>query len=112
MDHGQVEVKDLLKGDAKAVEEGLRTLWAVVRKAADEVHRLRQESGELKSRIQDLEAELFSARRDIQAKQDHLRRLEEQQEKAEAARSISFNGDRQVLSARLKELLAKIDSYL
>jgi chromosome segregation ATPase len=112
VDHGQVEAKELLKGDARAVEEGLRVLWAVVRKAADELHRLRQESRELKSRIQDLEVELSSAREDLQTKQDHLQRLEEQHERAEAARSVSFNGDRQVLSAKVKELLAKIDSYL
>ena len=112
MDHAQVEAKDLLKGDAKAVEEGLRALWAVVRRAADEVQRLRDEGRELRSRILELEAELSSAQRDLVAKEEHLRRMEDQQEKAEAARSISFNGDRQLLSAKVKELLAKIDSYL
>jgi chromosome segregation ATPase len=112
VDYGQVEAKDLLKGDAKAVEEGLRALWGVVRKAADELQRLRTEGHELRSRILELESELSSAQRELQEKEEHLRRMEDQQEKAEAARSISFNGDRQLLSARVKELLAKIDSYL
>jgi len=112
VDHGQVEAKDLLKGDAKAVEEGLGALWAVVRRAADELQRLRDEGRELRSRILELEAELSSAQRDLMTKEEHLRRMEDQQEKVEAARSISFNGDRQLLSAKVKELLAKIDSYL
>ncbi|MDH3251152.1 MAG: hypothetical protein OEM41_00085 [Ignavibacteria bacterium] len=112
MENGQVEATDLLKGDAKAVEEGLRALWGVVRQAADELQRLRQESRDLRTQIQDLEADLSAARNDLHLKQEHFQRLQEQQQKDEAARSISFNGDRQVLSARLKELLAKIDSYL
>jgi predicted nucleic acid-binding Zn-ribbon protein len=93
-----------------AVEDGLQALWAVARKAGEELQRLRTENQELSEQLRAREGELVRMRKDLQQQQELLRKVQEQQQKAEAA--VALNGDRQMLTARVKELLAKIDSYL
>jgi predicted nucleic acid-binding Zn-ribbon protein len=99
-----------LNGDAKTVEDGLQALWTVARKAGEELQRLRMENQELLDRVGAREAEIAEIRKEVKAQQELLRKIQEQQQKAEA--NVSLNGDRQMLYARVKELLARIDSYL
>jgi predicted nucleic acid-binding Zn-ribbon protein len=99
-----------LNGDAKTVEDGLQALWAVARKAGEELQRLRRENEDLSGQVRAREAEITEIRKQVHAQQELLRKLQEQQQNAEA--SVALNGDRQMLYARVKALLAKIDAYL
>lgn len=110
MQDSQSESIGALNGDAKSVEEGLQALWTVVRKAGEELHRLRQENLDLHGQLHSREAEITDIRKEVHAQQELLRKIQEQQQKAEA--NVSLNGDRQMLTARVKELLAKLDAYL
>jgi len=106
----QSESIGALNGDAKSVEEGLQALWTVVRKAGEELHRLRQENHDLLAQLGSREEEIAGIRKEVHAQQELLRKIQEQQRLAEA--NVSLNGDKQLLTARVKELLAKLDAYL
>jgi predicted nuclease with TOPRIM domain len=106
VEHDQIETNNLVQSNSKGVESGLQALWESARRAGEELNRLRQERGILHTRLVQLEKEVSDLRQE-------LRRVREEQAKVEdTKRGIHFNGDRQVLSAKVKELLTRIDSYL
>jgi len=113
VEQNQIEMSSLVQPNAKGVEEGLQALWETARRATEEIARLRREKGILESRLEQLEGKVLEMRQELAKKDEVLRRMNEQQAKLEEMQGgIHVNGDQHVLSAKVKELLAKIDAYL
>ena len=85
--------------EQSALEAGLKVLWEKARQAGDTIARLREERTALRGRVEELAARIAE--------------LEGQLAQHPAQGSeIVGNGEREVMAARLKDLLARIEAYL
>ena len=93
-------------GDGKPVEGSVRALWESARRAAEMIAGLRQERQALQAHIARLERELQQARADaVQIKK------QASEQTKEGGISIA-GGDRDLLAAKIRDLIAKLDAYL
>lgn len=99
--------------DFRTVESGLKALWERVRKAAEVISTLRSDNKALSEKVDQLEAEMRKLQVDV-AQKDHLiRKASTEKQSADAhAGAVLANGEREALSQKVKELLAKLDGYL
>jgi len=86
-------------GEVKPVDGSVRALWETARRAAEMIAGLRQERQALQAHVARLERELQQARKQA---------LEQTKE---GGASVA-GGDRDLLAAKIKELIAKLDAYL
>jgi len=99
--------------EVEGVNRGLQALWDATRKAADTIQSLRSQRSSLTERVRALEGELAKIRTDLAKSESLVASLKEEKVQSETARSaVQFNGDREVLMAKVKDLLARIDGYL
>ena len=97
--------------EASSIDLALKGLWDKARRATEIIARLRVENSQLQSDMELLQQELGRLKNDLAAKEERIRKLD--LEKVQAAQNSTFsNGEREALSAKVKELLGKIDSYL
>jgi chromosome segregation ATPase len=95
------------------LEELLQGLWDRVHQAGEAVQRYRSEQGVLLARLEDLERELATAKRELASKEQIVISLSAQQQAAGAADGrIMTNGEREALAARVRDLLSRIEGYL
>ncbi len=113
MDQRQIESEVRIAGDA-GIESVLRSFWEKARAAGELIARLREEKTEAERKLNEMEAEVASLGREIQAKEQELKRL-----RAEHAQLTSSNGrefftteEKEILRERIRELIAKINSHL
>jgi chromosome segregation ATPase len=100
-------------GEPRDAESALKGLWERVRLAAETIARLRQEKRELSARVAELSEEVESLKHMLAEKEEHIGRLSQERTLLDSRKSAVFaNGEREVIAAKVKELLAKIDSYL
>jgi len=92
--------------DVKSVEGSVRALWESARRAAEMIAGLRQERQALQAHVARLERELQQAK----AEAVLLRKQASEQTK-EGGASIA-GGDRDLLAAKIRDLIAKLDAYL
>lgn len=101
-----VDANALQSGESKSIDAGVKALWESARRAAETVSRLREENRELQGAVERVEKELHAAR--IETAQ--ARRQVTAQETAAGA---SMPGaERDVLTAKVKDLIARLDAYL
>ena len=93
-------------GDVKSVEVSFRALWESARRAAELIAGLRQERQALQAHVARLEREL----QQVKAETLQLRKQASEQTK-EGGASLA-GGDRDLLAAKVRELIAKLDAYL
>jgi len=93
-------------GDVKSVEVSVRALWESARRAAELIAGLRQERQALQAHVARLEREL----QQLKAETLQLRKQASEQTK-EGGASLA-GGDRDLLAAKVRELIAKLDAYL
>lgn len=111
MDHSPVQSDSI--GVDPAVAQGITKLWNLVRLAGDTVRRLREEREELRTRVVKLEDELSQVRQELQKKEDLIRRtLEQPARPVHPPQGAFVNGEKELLLARVRELLARIEAYL
>lgn len=91
------------------IESQIKALWEKAQQAGDLIVRLREEKHELQTENTNLRQEIAALRSELSSREQHLQKVA-----AHAAKSseIISNGEREALTARVKELLAKIDAYL
>jgi predicted nucleic acid-binding Zn-ribbon protein len=100
-------------GEYSDLESGLKTLWDRVRQAGETITRLRDERTGLENQVQELGTRLAGLERTLAQQQVTIRDLEKRLKEAPPPGDAVFaNGEREVLAARLKELLARIEAYL
>lgn len=106
MDPEAVDESALPPGDARAVEGSIKSLWESVRRAAELIAGLRQERQALQAHVTRLERELQQLR-------SESAQLRKQAVDHAGDGSMSFaGGERDLLAAKVKELIAKLDAYL
>jgi uncharacterized membrane protein YccC len=106
VDPQAVDESTLPVGDAKSVEGNFKALWESARRTADMIVGLRQERQALQAHVARLERELQQAR--AESAQFRKQTAEQIQEGG-----MSFaGGERDLLEAKVRELIAKLDAYL
>jgi hypothetical protein len=99
--------------DTAGIEGMLKSLWEKARHASELIGRLREERERLQLKAQGLENELAVTRQEMIKKDDIIKKLREDKANQEMNRSaLLSNGEREALTARVRDLLAKIDAYL
>jgi chromosome segregation ATPase len=97
--------------DTKAIDVWLKSLWDRAKKAAELIARLRQEKADLEARVGALESELERLKVELGRNEEELRTLTvvrgEQVEHA-----ILSNGEKEMLTARVRDLLARLEGYV
>lgn len=110
MDQNSAEATHILPGDTKAIDVWLKGLWDRAKKAAELISRLREEKAELQARVNTLEEELSRLRGDLTKSEEMLRAVSS--DRADPDQSFLSNGEREQLSAKVKDLLAKLEAYI
>jgi predicted nucleic acid-binding Zn-ribbon protein len=90
------------------IETQIQSLWEKAKHAGELIARLREEKLALQNRNDALEQELAKLRAELAARDARLASAAREAKSAE----IFSNGEREELSAKVKQLLAKIDAYL
>jgi predicted RNase H-like nuclease (RuvC/YqgF family) len=106
VDSQTVDANALPPGESKSVEAGVKALWESARRAAETLSLLRERNKELQGNVERLEKELHAARNEAA----QARRQVAEQGPAPGA-SIPV-AERDVLAAKVKDLIARLDAYL
>jgi predicted nucleic acid-binding Zn-ribbon protein len=101
-----VDASTLQSGEGKSIEAGLKALWESARRAAEIVTRLRERNKELQGAVERLERELHAARSEAT-----LAKRQTAEQGSASGASIP-GAERDVLAARVKDLIARLDAYL
>ncbi len=110
MDQNPADAAHILQADNNVIDAWLKGLWDRARKAAELIAQLRVEKGELQTRVASLEEELLRVKSELAEKEEVVRTLSN--EKSDTGDSPLLNGEREQLSSRIKELLAKLNEYI
>jgi chromosome segregation ATPase len=111
MDRVSTERSALLV-EERNLDGALKSLWERARRAGEAIASLREENATLRSRLAELEGELGTLRTEVRRKDAAINELRAAQSEAEHQAVLVSNGDRDALVARVKLLLAKLESYL
>lgn len=111
VDEHPVDMSTALAGDARSLENGLKELWARVRRAAELIVRLREEKRALEMRVIEMENDLHRLQQEL-GKRDQLIAKMKLEQGAVKSSGVIADGDRDALAVRVKELLVKLDAYL
>ena len=113
MVHDSADVSVGSPAEAHTLDLTLKSLWDKVRRAAEVIARLRVENSQLQSTVGRMQQELSQQKEDLIKREQEIRKLSAEKTEIQSARTSGFsNGEREALSARVKELLGKIESYL
>ncbi|MBI5470978.1 MAG: hypothetical protein HY961_01390 [Ignavibacteriae bacterium] len=91
------------------IESQIKTLWEKAQQAGDVINRLREERHQLQTKVDQLEQELGRLRSELRTREQQVQNLSATESKGAPAFS---NGEKEQLTAKVKELLARIDAYL
>ncbi|MBX2992731.1 MAG: hypothetical protein KF749_16390 [Bacteroidetes bacterium] len=93
------------------IEDSVKALWEKAKRAGDTIVRLREEKQALTSEVHVLRQEVGKLKGELAAREQQLQRLVAAAGEAKSSIGMS-NGEREQLTAKVKELLARIDAYL
>jgi predicted nucleic acid-binding Zn-ribbon protein len=98
--------------ETSPLEELLKALWERTKQAGELIAQLREDKSGLQKRLGDLEQEVAELRRQVDQKEESLRKVSADLSRQAAKDAVLFtDGERQVLTNKVKELLAKLDLY-
>ena len=106
VDPQAVDESTLPPGDVRSVESNFKALWESARRAGELIAGLRQERQALQAHVARLERELQQLR--AEAAQARKQAAEHN---VEGGTSFA-GGERDLLAAKVRELIAKLDAYL
>lgn len=96
-----------------SIESQIKLLWEKAQEAGVLIARLREEKKALQADNEQLEREVTKLRSDIVAREAQVQKLTTAQSAPEPRSTATIsNGEREQLTAKVKELLARIDAYL
>lgn len=111
MDQNTAEVGHIPQADTKAIDTWLKSLWDRAKKAAELISRLREEKVELQNRVASMEEELTRLRLELAKDEEMIRTLSVGAGEA-GDHSLFSNGEKEQLSAKVKDLLTRLDGYV
>ena len=95
------------------IETSLKELWEKAKQAGELITRLREEKLALLSENEDLERNIAKLRSELLAKDQQAQQLAAAHTVRESqSTTVVSNGEREQLTAKVRELLARIDAYL
>jgi chromosome segregation ATPase len=99
--------------EPNSIEPALKTLWDKARRVAEVIARLKLENSELRASLSQVQDAVVQLRTELTRKEELITRLNSEKVAAPSTQDAFFsNGERQELSAKVKELLERIESYL
>jgi chromosome segregation ATPase len=99
--------------ELRTLEGGLKALWDRVKQAGETIARLRDERAALQSRVSELQATVAELERALGSHRAAVTSLETQlKERPPVAEGVFSNGEREALTAQVKDLLARMEAYL
>jgi len=108
------EIEISVPQENNLLEGVFKAIWEKARAASDLINQLREERRELSGRVAELEAEVQKLLTSVAEQEQEFRRL-----KTEHTQLLNSNGsnlltedDKERLKARMRDLIAKINSYL
>jgi chromosome segregation ATPase len=110
VEENAAESMQVLQTDGKTIEVWLKGLWDKAKKASELISRLREEKAELQEKVVMLEQDLARVKEDLSKHQELVQSLSNQPKQEH--HSALANGEREMLSSRVKELLAKLEEYI
>jgi len=111
VDQNTAGVTHIPQVETRALDTWLKTLWDRAKKASELISHLREENAQLQTRVASMEEELSHLRQELAKGEEMIRTLSAERSK-EADRSIFANGESERLSAKVRDLLAKLDGYV
>ena len=113
MAHDPTEKHTVASVESNSVEPAMKVLWDKARRLAEAIARLKSENSELRSNLSQAQEAVSQLRTELTRKDELITRLNNEKAAAPSAQDGFFsNGERQELSAKVKELLERIESYL
>ena len=105
---------ELVSGkDIRSLETSLETLWEKARRVSEVLVQMKETNGDLRKRVEDLEA---IEQRLMPELADKVREVERLRQEAIRAQSNGSNiltkDEKEALKARIKDLITKISSHL
>lgn len=110
MEEDAAESTQLLQGDVKTIEVWLKGLWDRAKKASELIAQLREEKAGLQGKVALLERDLAHVKDELLKHQELVQSLSD--ERKQDHQTSLANGEREMLSSRVKELLAKLSDYI
>jgi chromosome segregation ATPase len=103
----------VLQSEGRNIESAMKTLWEKARRAGEHIAALKEDNADLRSRLEDVQAQLEHLNEELVQRDQTISQLEAEQAEADSKREEVFsNGEREALAAKVKDLLARIDTYL
>lgn len=93
------------------IEDSVKALWEKAKLAGELIVRLREEKQALRSENAALQAEVAKLRNELLIKEQQMQKAIANAAETKNASLVS-NGEREQLTIKVKELLARIDAYL
>jgi len=114
VEHQSIETP-LMQGDARTIDSALKGLWEKARRAGELLAQIKDENRDLRTQAEELRRQLQQIQQELARKDQMIHQLSAELAGAqsESKRAVLFaNGERELLATRVKDLLAKIESYL
>jgi len=109
--HAEAEV--LSGKDVRSLETSLETLWEKARRVSEVLVQLKDANGDLRKRLEDLEAVEQRLMRDLADKEREVEHLRQEVLRVQSNGSnILTKEEKEALKARIKDLITKISSHL
>ncbi len=103
----------VLQSEGRNIESALKTLWEKARRAGELIAALKEENALLRSKLEEMQLQLEHLNQELVQRDQSITQLEAEQAEADSKREELFaNGEREALALKVRDLLAKIDSYL
>jgi len=108
VENNPAETKHGVQTDVSGVDLWLKNAWDRAKRAADTIARLREEKAQLEAKVTSLEEEVVRLKEVLAKSEEAVKSIPTVQ----GDHSFLSNGEREQLSVRVKELLAKLDGYV
>jgi chromosome segregation ATPase len=97
------------------IESQIKALWEKAQQAGELIARLREEKQALQTQNGQLQSDVEKLRAEMSTREQQILKLSAAHAQAASdskSTAIFANGEREALSVKVKELLARIDAYL
>jgi signal transduction protein with GAF and PtsI domain len=99
--------------EIRSLETSLEALWEKARRVSEALVQMKEQNGEFRKRVEDLEAIEQRLMRELADKEREVERLRQEALRAQSNGSnILTKEEKEALKARIKDLIVKINSHL
>ena len=108
-----VEAEIMSGKDIRSLETSLEALWEKARRVSEVLVQMKETNGDLRKRLEDLEAVEQRLKKDLADKEREVERLRQEVLRVQSNGSnILTKEEKEALKARIKDLITKLSSHL